>query len=78
MWTPPADHHDTKGEFDPAVHGFHGINAVSLPAVIYPFDRRVIQATSELPEEFPFNLDTNSGNHIGIGKWIISFLLNSA
>ncbi|KAF9465296.1 aryl-alcohol oxidase-like protein [Collybia nuda] len=67
IWTPPADHHDTRGEFNPAVHGFHGINAVSLPAVTYPFDRRVVQATSELPDEFPFNLDMNSGHHIGIG-----------
>ncbi|KAG6919213.1 hypothetical protein DXG01_008005 [Tephrocybe rancida] len=66
-WTEPADHHDTTGQFDPAVHGFHGVNAVSLPGFIYSFDHRVIQATSELSKEFPFNLDMNSGNQIGIG-----------
>ncbi|GLB38730.1 putative aryl-alcohol oxidase [Lyophyllum shimeji] len=66
-WTEPVDHHNTTGEFNPAVHGFHGINAVSLPGFIYSFDRRVIQATSELPREFPFNLDMNSGHHLGIG-----------
>ncbi|KAG6854278.1 hypothetical protein C0991_008523 [Blastosporella zonata] len=66
-WTQPADHHNTTGEFDPSVHGFHGINAVSLPGFVYSFDHRVIQATSELPE-FPFNLDMNSGNQIGIGS----------
>ncbi|KAG6816189.1 hypothetical protein H0H87_008018 [Tephrocybe sp. NHM501043] len=65
-WTEPADHHNTTGQFDPSVHGFHGINAVSLPAVTYDVDRRVIQATSELAE-FPFNLDMNSGKQIGIG-----------
>ncbi|KAG6896689.1 hypothetical protein C0992_006681 [Termitomyces sp. T32_za158] len=65
-WTEPADHHNTTGEFDPSVHGFHGINAVSLPGFVYSFDHRVIQAASELPE-FPFNLDMNSGNTIGIG-----------
>ncbi|KAG5718237.1 hypothetical protein E4T56_gene1595 [Termitomyces sp. T112] len=65
-WTAPADHHNTTGEFDPSVHGFHGINAVSLPGFVFSFDHRVIQATSELPE-FPFNLDMNSGNTIGIG-----------
>ncbi|KAF8074053.1 pyranose dehydrogenase [Lyophyllum atratum] len=66
-WTEPADHHNTTGQFNPAVHGFHGINAVSLPGFIYSFDHRVIQATSELPREFPFNLDMNSGNQLGIG-----------
>ncbi|KAF5377860.1 hypothetical protein D9615_006743 [Tricholomella constricta] len=66
-WTEPADHHNTTGQFDPAVHGFQGINAVSLPGFMYAFDHRVIQATSELPGEFPFNLDMNSGNQIGIG-----------
>ncbi|RDB14775.1 Pyranose dehydrogenase 3 [Hypsizygus marmoreus] len=66
-WTEPADHHNTTGQFNPAVHGFHGVNAVSLPGFIYSFDHRVIQATSELPQEFPFNLDMNSGNQIGIG-----------
>ncbi|KAK0459367.1 alcohol oxidase [Desarmillaria tabescens] len=53
---PPSDHHNTTGQFDPAVHGFNGINSV-----------RVIQTTSELPDEFPFNLDYNSGYQLGIG-----------
>ncbi|KAG6827853.1 hypothetical protein H0H92_010243 [Tricholoma furcatifolium] len=66
-WTPPADHHNTTGEFDPAVHSFTGINAVSLPGFVYPdFDYRVINASLQL-EEFPFNLDMNSGDTIGIG-----------
>ncbi|KAK0448898.1 alcohol oxidase [Desarmillaria tabescens] len=35
----------------------------------YPsaIDGRVIQATKEVPDEFPFNLDYNSGYHLGIG-----------
>ncbi|KAG5638849.1 hypothetical protein H0H81_009400 [Sphagnurus paluster] len=65
-WTIPADKHDTKGQFDPAVHGYRGITGVSLPGFTYAFDNRVIRATSEL-QEFPFNLDMNSGNQIGIG-----------
>ena len=73
-WTAPVDHHSIKGEFDPSVHGFHGMNAVSLPGFVYSFDRRVIQAASELPE-FPFNLDMNSGNTIGIGpSFSVTFL----
>ncbi|KAG6908850.1 hypothetical protein DXG01_003016 [Tephrocybe rancida] len=68
-WTAPADHHNATGQFDPAVHGFHGINAVSLGAFPHPSDPRVIQTTSELPDDFPFNLDMNSGNPLGLG-WL--------
>ncbi|KNZ75849.1 Choline dehydrogenase, mitochondrial [Termitomyces sp. J132] len=68
-WTAPADNHNTAGQFDPAVHGFNGINAVSLSGFSHSTDSRIIQTTSELPEEFPFNLDMNSGNPLGLG-WI--------
>ncbi|KAG6867838.1 hypothetical protein C0993_010411 [Termitomyces sp. T159_Od127] len=68
-WTPPADNHNTTGQFNPDVHGFNGINAVSLSGFPHSIDSRVIQTTSQLSEEFPFNLDTNSGNPLGVG-WI--------
>ncbi|KAK0224287.1 alcohol oxidase [Armillaria fumosa] len=45
----------------------NGINSVSLPGVLRATDGRVIQTTSELPDEFPFNLDYNSGYPLGIG-----------
>ncbi|KAF8194676.1 aryl-alcohol oxidase [Pholiota molesta] len=64
--TPPADHHNTTGQFDPSVHGFHGINSVSLYGFQEPIDARVVEATQQLPE-FPFNLDYNSGSPIGVG-----------
>ncbi|KAK0437902.1 aryl alcohol oxidase, partial [Desarmillaria tabescens] len=63
----PADHHNTTGEFDPAVHSFDGVNSVSLPGYPRAIDGRVIQATQELSGEFSFNLDYNSGYHLGIG-----------
>ncbi|KAF7349783.1 GMC oxidoreductase [Mycena sanguinolenta] len=67
-WTPPADNHDTRGEFNPAVHSTHGINFVSLSGSRWPiFENQVIQTTRELPEEFPFNLDYNSGEPLGVG-----------
>jgi hypothetical protein len=62
----PADHHDTKGQFDPTVHGVDGINTVSLAGFPHDIDPHVIQTTHELAE-FPFNLDMNSGNHLGVG-----------
>ncbi|KAJ7134626.1 pyranose dehydrogenase [Mycena epipterygia] len=67
-WTPPADNHDTRGEFNPAVHSTHGINSVSLSGSRWPiFENQVIQTTREIPEEFPFNLDYNSGEPLGVG-----------
>ncbi|KAK0212179.1 aryl-alcohol oxidase precursor [Desarmillaria ectypa] len=63
----PADHHNITGEFDPKVHSFHGVNSVTLPGYPRAIDDRVIQTTEELPDEFPFNLDSNSGYHLGIG-----------
>ncbi|KAF7362799.1 Choline dehydrogenase, mitochondrial [Mycena venus] len=63
---PPADHHNTTGQFNPAVHGFDGINAVSLAGFPSPIDSRVIETTTQL-EGYPFNLDMNSGFPIGIG-----------
>ncbi|KAJ7497714.1 aryl-alcohol-oxidase from pleurotus Eryingii [Mycena latifolia] len=65
-FSPPSDNHNTTGQFNPAVHGFNGINAVSLAGFPSPIRSRVIQTTREL-EEFPFNLDMNSGYQLGIG-----------
>ncbi|KAJ6494975.1 aryl alcohol oxidase [Mycena vulgaris] len=65
-FTPPVDHHNTAGQFNPAVHGFNGINSVTLQGFASPIDSRVIETTQQV-SEFPFNLDMNSGNPIGIG-----------
>jgi hypothetical protein len=40
---------------------------VSLPGFPHVTDARVIQTTADLSDEFPFNLDMNSGDTIGIG-----------
>ncbi|KAJ7481278.1 aryl-alcohol oxidase [Mycena galericulata] len=65
---PPADHHNTSGQFNPSVHGFDGINSVTLAGFPTPIDSRVI-GTSKASSERPFNLDMNSGYHLGVG-WI--------
>uniref|UniRef100_A0A5K1JX66 Glucose oxidase n=1 Tax=Ganoderma boninense TaxID=34458 RepID=A0A5K1JX66_9APHY len=69
--TPPADGHDTHGEINPAVHGKTGPVLTSLPGNASVLDARVLQTTSELAAEFPFNLDMNSGNPLGVG-WLQS------
>ncbi|KAG6836453.1 hypothetical protein H0H93_007885, partial [Arthromyces matolae] len=66
QWTAPVDNHNTSGEFNPDVHGFHGINAVSLVGYPENIDPRFVQTTKDLPDEFPFNLDYNSGNPLGL------------
>ncbi|KAH0584161.1 Choline dehydrogenase [Termitomyces sp. J132] len=62
----PADHHNTTGQFEPSIHGFHGNNLVSLPGFPQAIDSRVIQTTRD-SEEFSFNQDMNSGNLLGLG-----------
>ncbi|KAK0233884.1 aryl-alcohol oxidase [Armillaria fumosa] len=66
-WVQPADGHDTAGQYDPAIHSLDGMNAVSLPGYPQPTDGRVLRTTSELPDEFPFLVDINSGIPDGIG-----------
>ncbi|KAJ7580930.1 glucose-methanol-choline oxidoreductase [Mycena floridula] len=65
--TSPADHHDTEGEINPALHGHAGINGVSLPGFPTPLDSRVVETTGQLTSEFPYNEDINSGFQLGIG-----------
>jgi hypothetical protein len=62
----PSDFHNATKEFNPAVHGFTGINSVTLHNFATPIDSRIIKTTTELAE-YPFNLDMNSGYHLGIG-----------
>ncbi|CAK5271520.1 unnamed protein product, partial [Mycena citricolor] len=50
----------SSGHYDPSVHGYKGINSVSLAGYPSPIDTRVIQTTAQLSEEFPFNRDMNS------------------
>ncbi|KAJ7832208.1 aryl-alcohol oxidase [Mycena leptocephala] len=68
-WTEPADHHDTRGQFNPVVHSTSGMTSVSLVGYRWPISDRVIQTTKEFPDEFPFNLDMNSGSPLGVG-WL--------
>ncbi|KAJ7314755.1 aryl-alcohol oxidase [Mycena albidolilacea] len=70
----PQDHHNTTGQFDPTTHGFNGVTGVSLMGFPSPISDRVIAATSQI-EGYPFNLDMNNGNPIGIG-WAQATILD--
>ncbi|KAF8212611.1 alcohol oxidase [Mycena galopus ATCC 62051] len=75
-WVAPADNHKTAGQYNPADHSTTGVNSVSLSGFPTPIDSRVIQTTSQL-SGFPFNLDMNSGNPLGIG-WGQATIANGA
>ncbi|KAF7366525.1 Alcohol oxidase [Mycena sanguinolenta] len=67
-WVPPTDGHNETGEFDPAIHGFHGVNAVSLPGFpTLAIESMIEEVSQELSDLFPFNLDYNSGSPLGVG-----------
>ncbi|KIK58969.1 hypothetical protein GYMLUDRAFT_44990 [Collybiopsis luxurians FD-317 M1] len=66
---PPADRHNTSGQFDPSVHSFTGINAASLPGFAQNTDSLVFDAVEELGGIFQFNEDCNSGKPLGI-SWL--------
>ncbi|KAF9482345.1 aryl-alcohol oxidase-like protein [Pholiota conissans] len=74
---PSADQHDTTGQFDPAVHGFNGLLLTSLPGFPSDIDGRVTNTTVVLKDDFPFNVDMNSGNPLGVG-WLQSTIGNGA
>ncbi|KAI4522161.1 alcohol oxidase, partial [Schizophyllum commune Loenen D] len=63
----PVDGHNVTGQFTPEVHGFDGVIGVSVPGAARAIDDRVIAVTEELPEQFPYQQDMNSGEHLGIG-----------
>ncbi|KAJ3809508.1 GMC oxidoreductase-domain-containing protein [Lentinula aff. lateritia] len=66
---PPADRQNTSGQFNPLVHSFSGVNAVSLPGFPTNIDSMVFDAVDELGGVFHYNEDVNSGTPLGFG-WL--------
>ncbi|TFK50445.1 alcohol oxidase [Heliocybe sulcata] len=68
MLVAPADDHDSTGQVEPGVHGHTGSLFVSLSGYSFPdFDGRVLETTREWASEYPYNVDMNSGDPLGIG-----------
>ncbi|GJF00449.1 aryl-alcohol oxidase-like protein [Phanerochaete sordida] len=63
---PPADHHNTSGQVVPADHGY-GPLEMSLPGFATSSDQKVLATTQVNGSLFPYNIDLNSGNSVGIG-----------
>ncbi|KAL0954179.1 hypothetical protein HGRIS_005310 [Hohenbuehelia grisea] len=69
--TPPADGHNTSGQYIPSHHGTSGNLRISLPGYPTPLDSRVLATLEEQKNEFPFNPDMGGGDVLGIG-WMPS------
>ncbi|KAJ2926838.1 hypothetical protein H1R20_g10291, partial [Candolleomyces eurysporus] len=66
-WVAPLGGRNITGQYDPQVHGYNGNTLVSLvQSEPTEFDRRFMQSAQQLNGEFPFNLDPNSGDPIGV------------
>ena len=63
----PIDSHNTLGEIDPTVHGFGPVD-VSRQALV-EMDSRIVATAKTSGDQFPLNLDVNSGNTVGIGTF---------
>ncbi|KAF9025998.1 alcohol oxidase [Hymenopellis radicata] len=64
----PRDGHDPTGQYLPEFHGTDGVIGVSLPGFSRAIDDRIMNTTSELAE-FPYAIDMNSGEQLGVG-WV--------
>ncbi|KIK53520.1 hypothetical protein GYMLUDRAFT_265013 [Collybiopsis luxurians FD-317 M1] len=68
-FTGPVDHRNISGEVLPSIHGHNGPLGTTVSGLRLLTDSRILGASSELSAEFPFNIDTNSGDPIGI-SWV--------
>ncbi|KAJ6554875.1 alcohol oxidase [Mycena capillaripes] len=66
--TPPWNSRSNVGEYNPRVHG-NGPLLTGLTPTVFETDNRVIKMTKTNGDEYPFNLDFNSGNGLGFG-WL--------
>ena len=63
----PRDGHDPAGQYLPEFHGTDGVIGVSVPGYPRAIDGRIMNTTEEL-SEFPYAIDMNSGEHLGVGE----------
>lgn len=64
---PPADGRSTAGMVNPADHGFGPVE-LSLPGLPTELDSRMIDTAKQSNGLFPFNLDLQSGDAVGVSE----------
>jgi hypothetical protein len=65
--TTPADGHGLEDRWDENAHSTNGLLSVTIGGYDLPSDSRILEATNEFPNEFPYNADMNTGDTIGVG-----------
>ncbi|KAJ7936057.1 aryl-alcohol oxidase-like protein [Mycena leptocephala] len=60
-WTEPTDHHDTRGQLNPAVHSTKGINSVSLAGFPWPIFSRHQRASGGVAVQFRYEFRETAG-----------------
>ncbi|TFK19656.1 pyranose dehydrogenase [Coprinopsis marcescibilis] len=66
-WVPPPGNRNVSGLYDPTVHGYSGNTRVSLPwGGNTQLDDLCLASANAQSDEFPFNIDQNSGFPIGL------------
>ncbi|KAJ6474553.1 aryl-alcohol oxidase-like protein [Mycena vulgaris] len=63
---PAWNNRSNAGQYNPLVHG-RGPLLTSLTAIPFELDRRVLQTGADHSDKYPFNLDLNSGDGLGVG-----------
>jgi choline dehydrogenase len=58
------------GHIDPSVHGTDGKLSVVASYTNVSLNDLLLETTKELSAEFPFKLDLNDGQPIGIGEYM--------
>jgi choline dehydrogenase len=53
---------------NPSIHGVTGNLSLTTSWNTHPLNGLLMEATTELTDEFPFLLDMNSGRPIGLGE----------
>lgn len=67
-----SENQTEQGHIDPSLHGVDGKLFLSPGFSDHPINDMFLQATEEIPTEFPFLLDMNNGRPIGISWNLLS------
>ncbi|KAG2005482.1 aryl-alcohol oxidase [Coprinopsis cinerea AmutBmut pab1-1] len=75
-FVPPPGGRNVTGQYNPDVHGYEGNSLVSLPwSEPTEFDKLCLKNAEAQKDEFPFNIDQNSGSPVGL-TWMQSTIGN--
>lgn len=63
-----SEHQSVQNHIDPSFHGRDGKLSVVASYTNHTMNDLLLKTTTELKDEFPFELDMNDGQPLGIGE----------